>query len=392
MDLQRYDDLPPLPGAKKAGTPAAAPSLPFRIGRGVHEAAHGAVTAAKGITRPFVEPIIEKGPQAAASVADGIKDFGRGITGAAPPVKTAPGQAPARIPAAATGTRQAPGKAQGPGRGTTATTLPLPNIGGGLDVVAPPATSMPGQAPARSAPGAMQFDLSNPFDAMLISQNEPAYREYRASRGVDPKLPVVWNGDAIQGSPQDIRNQGIRDAKALLDHGQQKAIAGGFNNVTLPQTDGLLTGPPLPEAAAKGRVDEFKASLLQRIMEADEADPGLRPEGPAGDGGQGAPAAIPARKARLTALYKELFGSNNSAARTRLLEDAVIGPDGFPTGAKQFYTVDLDSGQALPVALPGAGQGAGKPADYPDAYQGLTPDGKPGWFVKRDGKTYRVSE
>ena len=27
-----------------------------------------------------------------------------------------------------------------------------------------------------------------------------------------------------------------------------------------------------------------------------------------------------------------------------------------------------------------------------DAYQGLKPDGKPGWFVKRDGKTYLVSE
>lgn len=162
--------------------------------------------------------------------------------------------------------------------------------------------------------------------------------------------------------------------------------------MTLPKTDDLLTRPPLSKQAdSTGRLDEIKAGLLRQIMEADDAGTGSIPGGPAGDDGQG-PAAIPARKARLTALYKELFGSNNSAARTRLMEDAVLGQDGYPTGAKQFYTVDLDTGQAVPVALPGAGQGAGKPADYPDAYQGLTPDGKPGWFVKRDGKTYRVSE
>ncbi|MGH8472831.1 MAG: hypothetical protein ACREVJ_10350, partial [Gammaproteobacteria bacterium] len=277
-------------------------------------------------------------------------------------LKPSQNEAPAGSGVRISGVGLTPGQAQGPGRGTTTTTLPLPNIGGGLDLVAPPANGTPGQAPARSAPGAMQFDLSNPFDAALVSQNEMAYRDYRASKGVDPKWPVVWNGDAIQGSPQDIRNQGVRDAKALLDYGQQKAIAGGFNNVTLPDTDGLLTGPPLPQAAAGGaRLDEIKADLLQRIMEADEADPGptLGP-GPAGDGGQGAPEAIQARKARLTALYNDLFGDRSSTNQRRIIEDAVVGEDGFPTGAKRFYSVDPATGDAVPVDLAGTGPVGGQ--------------------------------
>lgn len=54
---------------------------------------------------------------------------------------------------------------------------------------------------------------------------------------------------------------------------------------------------------------------------------------------------------------KLLFGDRSSTNQNRLIEDPVVGEDGFAAGAKKFYSVDPATGQAVPVDLSGAGQG-----------------------------------
>ena len=57
---------------------------------------------------------------------------------------------------------------------------------------------------------------------------------------------------------------------------------------------------------------------------------------------------------------KLLFGERLSTNRRRIIEEPVLGPDGYPTGAKRFHSVDLETGESVPVELPGAGQGQGQ--------------------------------
>ncbi|MGH8562700.1 MAG: hypothetical protein ACREXW_00915 [Gammaproteobacteria bacterium] len=69
--------------------------------------------------------------------------------------------------------------------------------------------------------------------------------------------------------------------------------------------------------------------------------------------------------ADFSATDRLLFGDRSSQTR-RIIGDPVTGEDGYPTGAKRFYSVDPATGQAVPVELPGAGQrgqGTGVPED-----------------------------
>jgi len=151
----------------------------------------------------------------------------------------------------------------------------------------------------------------------------------------------------------------------------EKAILKRLPTLPAPQLNEALKGLTGLRTAKTGKrpsLDQIKAARATQLLTDNPAD--------------------------LTPSDKLLFGDRRPADQRRIIEDPVVGDDGFATGAKSFYSVDPATGQAVPVELPGAKsvQGAAKPADYPDAYQGLAPDGKPGWFVKRDGKTYLVSE
>lgn len=194
-----YDDLPPVAPKKTQDIPTA--GLAYRSGRAINEAVGSTL---RGVTRPLVEPVIEQAPKIARQAVSTVKDFGRGILGlpAAPAVANpakdlgASRGRPPRSPAtSASLPRQKPG-GQAAATAGASSAAPVPPARG---VTLPAPATTPGsgtqealQGRPRNEAGASsaqqagaRFDLSNPFDAALISQNEPAYREYLASRGFE---------------------------------------------------------------------------------------------------------------------------------------------------------------------------------------------------------------
>lgn len=69
----------------------------YNLGKNIKKTAGSMV---RGLTRPFIEPLIEQAPKVGARVGGAAMDFGRGIVGAAPPSIPGYQHAGAGIPAA----------------------------------------------------------------------------------------------------------------------------------------------------------------------------------------------------------------------------------------------------------------------------------------------------
>lgn len=87
-----------------------------------------------------------------------------------------------------------------------------------------------------------------------------------------------------------------------------------------------------------------------------------------------------------------LFGKSQGEAKPGLYKEEILDEYGAKTGEVP-YLYD-NAGNATPLKFPEgeSPQSGGRPAGYPDAYQARKPDGKPGWFVKRKGKTLLISQ
>ncbi|MGQ0592383.1 MAG: hypothetical protein ACT4QB_06950 [Gammaproteobacteria bacterium] len=349
-----------------------------------------ALAAVKGITRPFVEPIISNGPQVVSNAASGIADFGRGVVGAeprsslvAPPV-AAPQAAPTArsvIPDAqaksvtkqqgAAGVR--PTRPTTPGVANLFSTLDPTSSSAALDATDPGTAVIQGRFAGSAAPETRSYTQQGVADAgKRLNVVKGLFS------GVSPEteqaLSEARNAAAARGDHEAVERSYLTspEQRAEYDAGKaEKAILKRLPTLPAPELGNALKGLTDLRIARVGKVptlDQVKAARAGQLLTGNPTD--------------------------LTASDKLLFGQRPPAnQRPQLIQNPEVGEDGYATGGKTFYTLGPD-GQAVPVDLPGAksAQGAGRPADYPDAYQGRMPDGKPGWFVKREGKTYQVSE
>ena len=319
------------------------------------------------------------------------------------------------------------------GYGRGAAVAPSPKISGAAPIVPPAAQAGPGPGttlPATVAevlpPGIQPYQYGGQATANgQVANYQTGYKFLDPNTGREAGFPTLQAAQAAltgAGTPQ-----GVDQAKAgLLERIRQ--VDGDPSQTN--EAENLLLAPPAalpptavapalnagaPQASAGGSgVDALDQMLQTELRDlVAQGGPTTRTssvlqdmyqlsllKGKMADGAEKLPTLDNVKGGRAQELTRNpggineadqlLFAPKGQGEKPQIYKQPIYNQDGFQTGETP-YAVD-NRGNATPLNLGESQQPEGRPADYPDAYQAVKPDGKMGWFVKRKGKTFLVSK
>lgn len=410
-----------------ATKPLTAPSLPTQAGTAFLQGQQqitGAMRRAAGgvadLARPFIEPVIAQGPQVVGSALKGIEDFGRAAVGAEPRSTLVAPELPPSNPVAPpptlprrTGEEPAPQSRGG-------------QEGGRLVPAAQAATPGPANgAPAGGVYAYGDSKQAFAFRHPLTGREHPYLTREQAEAGLAAEsarmqtpegkaevvralnnrpLNLTSDGKIPEGTfnPEEMALVAPELARTGLAGGKAESL-GGNAAVTIAAPAAPPPNPPPSDrgegsgvdvirgtkvsragggATGGGSAEGLRNDIASRVQYGIDAGSPLGAYGPElaflkgipqeTAKGSGLP-TLSQQQGQILAQHPELFekiyGKAAPARRTKIVEQAVAPPldangnPGFPTGQKEFFNVDLDTGQSTPVDLSGGAGPEGGGAD-----------------------------